>query len=128
MINKDIREVSPLVLAYIGDAVYELHIRNHLVNTTNLNPHNLHLKATKYVKAKAQADILQKIDEDLTQEEKEIVRRGRNAKSYHIPKNADLNDYMYATAFECLIGYLYLNGEEQRLKEILDKTILCALL
>ena len=73
-----INTMSPLTWAYIGDAVYELHIRNYLIETTNLKPNKLHRAALKYVKAGAQAHILEKIYEDLTDEEKEIVRRGRN--------------------------------------------------
>ena len=124
--EKEIMNVNlmpPLVWAYIGDSVYELFIRTHLVNTTKLNPHKLHVEAINFVKAKAQADILSKIYDDLSQEEKDIVRRGRNAENHHLPKNADVTDYMYATAFEALIGYLYLTKQDNRLKEILEKCI-----
>lgn len=120
--KKDLEEVKlmkPLVWAYIGDCVYELFIRMELVNTTSLDPHRLHVEATKYVKAKAQADLLKKIEEFLTEEEKDIVRRGRNAQNHHMPKNAEMIDYRYATAFEALIGYLYLSKQDERLKEIL---------
>ena len=109
--NRTIEEVKmmpPLVWAYIGDCVYELFIRTYLVNTTKMNPHKLHLEATNYVKAKAQADTLSRIYDELTQEEQDVVRRGRNAENHHLPKNANVTDYMYATAFEALIGYLYL--------------------
>ena len=121
--KEEINMISPLTWAYVGDAVYELFIRNYLVNTTNLKPHKLHIESIKYVKAKSQANILEKLDNFLTEEEKEIVRRGRNTKNHHLPKNADVNDYMYSTAFEALIGYLYLNKEEKRLEEILEKCI-----
>lgn len=121
--KNEINMMSPLTWAYVGDAVYELYIRNHLVNTTNLKPHKLHIESIKYVKAKSQANILEKLENFLTQEEKEIVRRGRNTKNHHLPKNADVNDYMYATAFEALIGYLYLTKEEKRLNEILEKCL-----
>ncbi len=123
-IEKDETEVnmmSPLTWAYVGDCVYELYIRTNLVNKTNLKPHKLHIESIKYVKAKAQAEILQKIYDDLTDEEKDIVRRGRNSENHHLPKNCDVKDYMYATAFEALIGYLYLTKKEDRLKEILEK-------
>ena len=123
-IEKDETEVnmmSPLTWAYVGDCVYELYIRTNLVNKTNLKPHKLHIESIKYVKAKAQAEILQKIYDDLTDEEKDIVRRGRNSENHHLPKNSDVKDYMYATAFEALIGYLYLTKKEDRLKEILEK-------
>ena len=94
--------MSPLTWAYIGDAVYELHIRNYLIETTNLKPNKLHREAIKYVKAGA-------IYEDLTDEEKEIVRRGRNTQNHHLPKNANHTEYMYSTAFEGLIRISLLN-------------------
>lgn len=114
-----INEMNPLTWAYIGDAVFELYIREKLVNITRLKPHKLHLESIKFVKASAQAEALKQIEETLTEEEKDIVRRARNTKNHHLPKNADINDYMYATAFEGLIGYLYLTKKEERLKEIL---------
>ncbi len=120
---EEVKLMPPLVWAYIGDCVYELFIRMQLVNTTKLNPHKLHIEAVKYVKAKAQAEILAKIYDELTDEEKDIVRRGRNAENHHLPKNADATDYMYATAFEALIGYLYLTKQDTRLKEVLEKVI-----
>ena len=123
--KKDVEEVKlmpPLVWAYVGDAVYELYIRTNLVNNTKLNPHKLHVEAIKYVKAQAQAKILEKITEILTKEEKDIVRRGRNAQNHHLPKNANLDEYSHATAFEALIGYLYLTKQDERLRKILEKT------
>ena len=116
----DINLLSPLTWAYVGDSVYELLIRTHLVNKTKLKPHSLHIEAIKYVKAKSQADILKKLEEYLTDEEKDIVRRGRNAENHHLPKNANVEEYMYSTAFEALIGYLYLCKKDDRLKEIFD--------
>lgn len=124
--KKDIEEVKlmpPLVWAYIGDSVYELFIRLELVNTTKLKPHELHIKAIEYVKAKAQSELLLKIYDELTENEKDIVRRGRNAQSHHLPKNASRADYQYSTAFEALIGYLYLTKQDERLQEILEKLI-----
>ncbi len=115
----DVNMLSPLTWAYVGDAVYELYVRTKLVNNTKLKPHKLHLESIKYVKAKAQADILKRIEDNLTDEEKNIVRRARNAENHHLPKNADPADYMYSTAFEGLIGYLYLTKRDERLKEIL---------
>lgn len=117
--EKRINEMSPLTWAYVGDAVFELYVRENLVNKTKLKPHKLHLESIKYVKASAQARILKQIEETLTEEEKDIVRRTRNTKNHHLPKNADVNDYMYATAFEGLIGYLYLLERKERLEEIL---------
>lgn len=121
---EEVKQMSPLTWAYVGDSVYELYIRTYLTNTTHLKPHELHIKSIKYVKAKAQADILNKIEESLTEEEKDIARRGRNTQTHHIAKNATVQDYMYATAFEALIGYLYLTKQDERLKEILEKCIL----
>ena len=119
----DVNLLSPLTWAYIGDAVYELYIRTNLVNKTKLKPHKLHIESIKYVKAKAQADILKELMEILTDEEKDIVRRARNAENHHLPKNADPEDYMYSTAFEGLIGYLYLCKKDERLKEILELSV-----
>ena len=118
-----INNLNPLTWAYIGDAVYELYIREDLIETTNLKPHKLHIEAVKKVKAEAQANILQRIEEKLTEEEKEIVRRTRNTKNHHLPKNSNIKEYMYATAFEGLIGYLYLTGKEERLRQILNDCI-----
>lgn len=120
--NKGIEEVnqmSPLTWAYVGDCVYELYIRTKLVDTTKLKPHELHIKSVKYVKAQAQAETLKKLETILTEEEKEIVRRGRNTQTHHITKNASMHDYMYATAFEALIGYLYLTKQDDRLFEMM---------
>lgn len=126
LLKKDKREVNlmpPLVWAYVGDAVYELYIRTYLVNTTKLNPHKLHIEAINYVKAGAQAKILEGLMDELSDEEKEVVRRARNTENHHLPKNANIRDYMYSTAFEGLIGYLYLTKQEERLEEILKKII-----
>lgn len=122
--DKTIEEVKlmpPLVWAYIGDCIYEIFIRMQLVNRTKLNAHKLHLEAIKHVKAKAQAETLASIYDELTEEEQNIVRRGRNAENHHLPKNAEATDYMYSTAFEALIGYLYLSKQDERLKEILKQ-------
>ena len=113
--EEKINMMAPLTWAYIGDAVFELYIRTYLINKTNLKPHKLHVEAIKYVKAPAQAKALQKIEEMLTDKEKEIVKRGRNAENHHIAKNATVQEYMYSTAFEALIGYLYLTKQEKRL-------------
>ena len=115
----EVETMSPLVWAYIGDCVYELYIRTHLVNTTKLKPHYLHIEATKYVKAGAQAKLLKELQDILTEDEKEIVRRTRNTQNHHLPKNVSQAEYAYATAFEGLIGYLYLTGQNERIKEIL---------
>lgn len=117
--KEEVNLMSPLTWAYVGDGVYELYIRTKLINKTNMKPHALHIEAIKYVKAQAQAEILNKIYDKLTEEEKEIVRRGRNAENHHLPKNANVQEYMYSTAYEALIGYLYLTQQTERLQEIL---------
>ena len=122
--EEEVKLMPPLVWAYVGDCVYELYIRTKLVEETKLKPHSLHIKSIKYVKAKAQAEILKDIHENLTEKEQEIVRRGRNAQNHHLPKNANVQDYMYATAFEALVGYLYLTKQHNRLKEIFDNIVL----
>ena len=121
--EKEVNLMSPLTWAYVGDCVYELYVRTKLVDETKLKPHALHIEAIKFVKAQSQAEILKKIYDDLTEKEKEIVRRGRNAENHHLPKNANVQDYMYSTAFEALIGYLYLTKQNERLKEILKKSL-----
>ena len=123
----EVNQMSPLVWAYIGDSVYEQYIREYLVTNTKFKPHKLHLEATKFVKASAQSYILHKLEGILTEVEKEIVRRTRNTQNHHVAKNASVQDYMYATAFEGLIGYLYLTKQTERLNKILEislKTIL----
>ena len=120
--NKDIEDVkmlSPLVWAYVGDGVYELFIRTYLVNTSNAKPHKLHIESIKYVRAGAQSDILEKIKDKLTGEELDIVRRGRNTDNHHLPKNSNIAEYSYSTGFEALLGYLYLSKQDERLEEIL---------
>ena len=119
----DVNTMSPLTWAYVGDAVYELYIRMTLVNTTNMKPHKLHIEAIKYVKAGAQAEILKRIEDKLTDKEIEIVRRGRNAENHHLPKNATVQEYMYSTGLEALIGYLYLTKQDERLQKVLEMCI-----
>ena len=115
-----VNQMSPLIWAYIGDSVYEEYVRNYLVMNTKYKPHKLHMEATKYVKASAQANILKELEDKLNDEEKEIVRRTRNTKNHHLPKNANVQDYMYATAFEGLIGYLHLTKQNERLQKLLE--------
>lgn len=117
---EEINMLSPLVWAYIGDVIYEAFIRVSLVNESNAKPHKLHMESIHYVKAKAQADILKKIQNDLSEKELEIVKRGRNVQNHHTAKNANIADYSMSTAFEALIGYLYLTKQDERLKQILQ--------
>jgi len=119
----EVKRLNPLVLAYIGDAVYELYIRKYLIITQGTLVNQLHKRATKFVKAEAQANIVHNIMVDLTEEEITIVKRGRNSKSGSVPKNADLSDYKYATGFEALIGYLYLIDNQERLINLISKAI-----
>ena len=118
---KGTNEYSPLVLAYMGDAVYELYIRSLLVSGHNTQVNKLHKEATTFVKAKAQSEILEKIYPLLTEEEITIYKRGRNAHSYTSAKNASINDYRRATGFEALMGYLYISGNTDRINELLKK-------
>lgn len=118
------RMLNPLQLALIGDGVYEIFIRNYiLANNTALSANKIHVKAIKYVKAKSQADIMHNIEKFLTEEEESVYKRGRNAKSATVPKNAEVRDYRMATGFEALVGYLYLCGKMERLDFIFNKSI-----
>ncbi|MBO4325728.1 MAG: ribonuclease III [Clostridia bacterium] len=111
---------KPLVLAYIGDAVFELYVRSRLVDGKYRDAHDLHMKSIRYVKASAQSEIIRSIEEMLSEREKDVVRFGRNAHSNTVPKHADITDYHAATGFEALIGYLKLSGQDERLSEILE--------
>ena len=117
--HEDLNTFSPLVLAYVGDAVYELFIRTLLVSHGNAPVNKLHKQSISFVKAKAQSDTIHKLMEVLTPDEQDVVRRGRNAKSGTIPKNADVTEYKYATGFETLLGYLYIKEDYTRLLELL---------
>ncbi|MGD9567325.1 MAG: Mini-ribonuclease 3 [Sedimentibacter sp.] len=114
---------SPAQLAYAGDAVYELLVRSYIIDNHDTNVNKMHRLAVKFVKANAQAFIIKNLENFLTEEEKRIVKRGRNAKVTSSPKNAELMDYRYATGFEALFGYLYLNNELNRLIELFNKVI-----
>ena len=116
--------MSPLVLAYLGDTVFESHIREY-IKTKNINKkvNDLHKTAIKYVNAKAQATIVHNIENELTEDELRVYKRGRNQKSHTSPKNADIIDYKHATGFEALIGYFYLGKEIERLEYIVKEGI-----
>ncbi|MBR1852937.1 MAG: ribonuclease III [Lachnospiraceae bacterium] len=118
---QDIRAYSPLSLAYIGDGIYELIVRTVIVGQANRPTHELHKLTTQYVRAQAQAKILLSLREELTEEEADVARRGRNAKPYTTAKNASRADYHKATGFEALMGYLYLTGQTERLLELVHK-------
>lgn len=115
-----VSQMNPLVLAFVGDSVFDLFIRSRLALQKNESAHKLHVKATAYVKAAAQSKIATVLQEMLSDEEKAVFRRGRNAKSATIPKNADILDYHRATALEAVIGFLYLNGRNERLLQLLN--------
>lgn len=122
--EKEARLLNPLQLALIGDGVYELFIRNTILsNNLELSAHKIHVKAIGYVKAKSQSIIMHEIEDKLTENESYIFKRGRNAKSATVPKNADVRDYRVATGFEALIGYLYLIGDTERLEFIFNTAI-----
>lgn len=121
----DVKMLNSLALAYMGDAVYESYIRHHLILKGSVRPNQLHRKATEFVSAKAQNRILHFFLESnhLSEEEKSVVRRGRNAKSGTIPKNTDVQTYRYSTAFEALLGYLFLQKRVDRMEEIIYRSI-----
>lgn len=117
--DTDIRTYSPLTLAYIGDAIYELVIRTILVKKGNTQVNKLHQRASKLVKASAQSEIIEKLKPYLTEEEMGIFKRGRNAKSFTMAKNASMSDYRRATGFEALMGHLYLTEQWDRMLELI---------
>ena len=114
----DIRTYSPLTLAYIGDAIYDLVIRSLLVGQGNTQANKLHKKASTMVNAAAQSAMIERIKEELTEEELHVFKRGRNANSATMARHATMSDYRRATGFEALMGYLYLSGNIERLFEL----------
>jgi len=121
----DAKQLNSLALAYIGDAIFEVYIRRHLLILGGVKPNQLHREATKYVSAKAQSKIVHSmLDEGFVDEEEiAVIRRGRNAKSGTVPKNTDVQTYRYSTAFEALLGYRFLNGQVDRLEELIEYAI-----
>lgn len=120
-LSKDrLKTYSPLTFAYIGDAVYELIIRTHIVAKGNTRPNRLHKEAISYVNAAAQTALMERIEPLLNQEESTIYHRGLNAKPATTAKNQTRHDYRIATGFETLIGYLYLSGQQQRIYQLLE--------
>lgn len=111
----DVRTYSPLVLAYIGDAVYELLIRTKVINHGSMQVNKMHKKSASLVKAETQANLVKVLSEELTEEEMAVYKRGRNARSATTAKHATMIDYRMATGFEALIGYLYLSDRYERL-------------
>lgn len=118
---KDYRQLNGLALAYVGDAIYEVYVRDHLVAAGQTRPNKLHHMATSYVSAKAQAWLIQQLlDQKLLTEEEELMyRRGRNAKSYTSAKNTDITTYRMSTGFEALMGFLHLTQQKERMEELI---------
>lgn len=114
----DICSYSPLALAYMGDAVYEVLVRTRVMNRGSMQVNKMHKKSASLVKAEAQARIIQALQEELTEEETAVYKRGRNAHSASSAKNASIRDYRMATGFEALVGYLYLTGQYERLLKL----------
>ena len=115
----DIRTYSPLVLAYIGDGIYELMVRTVLVGQGNRQASTLHKKASSYVKASTQSAMILAVQEELTEEEHQVYKRGRNAKTVTMAKHASMHDYRHATGFEALMGYLYLTNQSKRMIDLI---------
>lgn len=121
----DARQLNSLALAYIGDAVYEIHVRNHILLKGTIRPNQLHREATTFVSAKSQAKVIHYFIEQgiFTEEELAVAKRGRNAKSGTVPKNTDVQTYRYSTGFEAVIGYLHLLERHDRLQEVIEMAI-----
>jgi|SRR5699024_3751572 len=122
---KDVKQIKSLAIAYMGDAVYEVYVREYLLKEGQVRPHQLHEYAISFVSAKAQAKAVHYLLEsvELTEEELAVIRRGRNAKSGSVPKNTSVATYKYSTGFEALLGYLHLNEEIDRLEELIRLSI-----
>ena len=118
--NHKANSYSPLALAYIGDGVYEMFVRTYVMNKGNAPVNKMHKASRELVRASAQAKIYYLIEESLTEQEMAILKRGRNAKSISVPKNGDVTEYRHATGLEALIGYLYIDGQIERIKELID--------
>lgn len=117
--DKDIRSYSPLTLAYIGDGVYELVIRTYLVKKGNCPVNQLHKRASRLVKAAAQSAMVEALEPHFTEEEFHVYKRGRNAHSVTMAKNATMADYRRATGFEAVMGYLYLKEDWKRMMDLI---------
>ncbi len=120
----DASRYSPLVLAYVGDAVYELMIRTKVVNGGNTQVNKLHRRSAELVKAATQAAMIRAVEEELTPEEHAVYKRGRNAKSSTMAKHATMKDYRTATGFEALTGWLYLSEQYDRLFELVSRAMI----
>ena len=121
--EKDLILISPLSLAFIGDAVHTLLVRQYLMDENIETPKKLHNNSASLCCASSQALMLDKIESVLTEEEKEIVRRTRNAKNHNAPKSSSLQEYKKATCFEALFGYVYLKKDFQRLNQLFENSL-----
>ena len=123
--NQDVDQLNALALAYMGDAVYEPAVREHLLRSGRVKPNTLHRMSTTFVSAKAQAVVLKRLTEEgfLSEAELAVMRRGRNAKSGSVPKNTDVQTYNFSSAFEAVLGWNYLKGHTERVGEIITYAI-----
>lgn len=120
---RDVEQIAPAVLAYIGDTVYDLYVRTALIHASAAGNHTLHLRSAERVNAAAQAAAYRAVEPQLTEAERDIWRRGRNAHSGVVPRHASAADYRAATGFEALVGYLYLTGGDARLTELMRQCL-----
>lgn len=114
---------SPLALAYIGDSIYDLLVKKSFVLRSNMQPEKYHKKVTSIVSAKAQSAFIESFMDNLTEEEQAVYKRARNSSPHTKAKNASLQDYLKATGFEAVLGYLYLSGQNARLDELVQSSI-----
>lgn len=114
---------APLALAFVGDTVYDLYIRTMLVDTMDAVPHEMHVRAASFACAAGQAEAYRRIEPELSEQERTVFRRGRNAHSGTVPKNASVSDYRTATGLETLIGWLYLNDRDERLNQLFQRIL-----
>lgn len=118
-----VKMYSPLALAYIGDSIYDLMVKKHFVIKSNMQPEKYHKVVTSIVSANAQSAFIESYMDKLTEKEQAVYKRGRNSSPHTKAKNASLENYLKATGFEAVLGYLYLSEQEDRLKEIIDESI-----
>lgn len=119
----DLNTVNTNTLAFIGDGIYEVFVRKHVIESGNFDVNRLHKESVKYVKAPAQCFVMKKIQTELSEEEERIVKRARNHKQHTKAKNSDIITYKWATAFEALIGYLYYKGDFGRMRYLIEQGI-----
>lgn len=116
-------DYNPLVLAYIGDSLYDVYVRSRIISEHGgISAHKMHVMAIKYVQAHGQSEAVKYIEAELSEDELTAYKRGRNTKSYTVPKNADVGEYRRATGFEALIGWLYVGGKTDRMNEIMERS------